>query len=406
MYQFMTTYIGTGFSSHKDPLLAGKIAATSAQKQIRQQKADIVLVFSSIHYKDKRLLEGISSVFGKDVNILGCSGFAVIDGSDIYRYGVVVMAIHSLKIKFGIGRVDQINKDNPRESGEQFAHAALKNLSAKTREIGIIFSDGLVEKGSELLSGIKDTWGKSFPIIGASAADNFTFTKTYQYFNREVLNNALIGTILSGEGVYGYGLRHGWHPLGRPHTVTHSTGNIVRRIENKPAINIYTDYFKKTAQEIKSMLTQIGILYPLGIYVPGEEEYLLRNPIRVDNEGGLVCQGDVPEASQIRLMMGTKDSALQAAKQAAWEAKNAIKNNTLLGAIIFESVSRMKLLGYRIKEEISIIKNILGENTHCIGVCTFGEQAPLKSLEYHGESHFHNETVAVLTIGEHRAFAE
>lgn len=145
---------------------------------------------------------------------------------------------------------------------------------------------------------------------------------------------------------------------------------------------------------------QISILYPLGIYLAGEEEYLLRNVLRIDTDGGIVCQGDIPEGSEIRIMMGTQESALSAAKQAAWEAKNALKEAHIQGAIIFESVSRINLLGYRVNEEINIIKSILGEDTPLIGVCTFGEQAPLRSLEYHGESHFHNETVAILTIGE------
>ena len=103
-------------------------------------------------------------------------------------------------------------------------------------------------------------------------------------------------------------------------------------------------------------------------------------------------------------MMGTQQFALQAAKQATWEAKSVLKNIPILGAIVFESVSRINLLGHRVNEEINIIKNILGEDTPLIGVCTFGEQAPLRSLEYHGESHFHNETVAILTMGERLAF--
>lgn len=171
-----------------------------------------------------------------------------------------------------------------------------------------------------------------------------------------------------------------------------------------PAVEIYKNYFKKSVEEIKSLLMRISILYPLGIYLSDEEEYLLRNIIRIDPDGGLVCQGDIPEGSEIRIMMGTQESALQAAKQAAQEAKHAIKNSPLLGAIIFESASRIILLGHRVNEEINIIKNILGKDTPFIGVCTFGEQAPLRSLEYHGESHFHNETVAILTMGERLAF--
>jgi len=35
-----------------------------------------------------------------------------------------------------------------------------------------------------------------------------------------------------------------------------------------------------------------------------------------------------------------------------------------------------------------------------LGISTFGEQAPLKSLEYYGSTYFHNETLAILAIGE------
>lgn len=397
-----TTYIGTGFSTQKNPFEAARIACFQAEKQIHHLKPQLVIVFSSIHFQGKKLLEGIYYVFGEEINILGCTGSGIITESGVYKYGVVIMAIYSTKIKFGIGLTREISKTDPRESGAKFARSALKNLGTVTREMGLIFSDGLTENGSELLLGIKDVLGRSFPIVGASAADNLRFLKTYQYFNKETLNNALIGTILSGEGVFGYGLKHGWQPLGRPHVVTQSQGNVIKKIENKAAVEIYKDYFKKSGEEIQSSLTQISILYPLGIYLSDEEEYLLRNVIRIDSAGGIVCQGDVLKDSQIRIMMGTKESALQAAKQAAWEAKNAMEGTPILGAIVFESVSRVTLLGHRMNEEISIIRSILGEKTPIIGICTFGEQAPLKSLAYRGESRFHNETVAILTMGERR----
>ena len=155
----------------------------------------------------------------------------------------------------------------------------------------------------------------------------------------------------------------------------------------------------ETFKEIKESIARMSILYPLGIYLTDEEEYLLRNIIRAEDDGSLVCQGDVSGGSQIRLMMGTKESALQSARQAAAQAKNTMRGGEMLGAIIFDSVSRAQLLGYRTNEEINTIRKILGNEIPFIGVCTFGEQAPLKSVEYQGESRFHNETVAVITIG-------
>jgi hypothetical protein len=399
-----TTFFGIGFSANDDPFEAAKIASLEAQKKIHQQKPNIVLVFTTVHFQGKKLLEGIYYIFGKDTSVLGCTGYGVITKDGVVKYGVAIMAIYSSKIKFCTGIVPEVNKNNPRASGEKFALSALRMLGASAKEICIIFSDGLIEKGSEMLMGIKETLGLSFPIFGASAADNMNFKKTYQYYNREILNNGLVGTILSGDGVFGYGLRHGWHPLGRPHTVTQSSGNVIKEIDSEPAVNIYMNYFKKSLEEIKSVLMRISILYPLGIYLTHEEEYLLRNVISINPEGGLVCQGDIPQESEIRIMMGTQESALQATRQAAMEAMHAFKNTSPLGAIIFESVSRINLLGYRVNEEINIIKSAIGDDVPLIGVCTFGEQAPLRSLQYHGESHFHNETVAILTLGEKFVF--
>jgi len=400
-----TTYIGTGFSAHKNPFEAAKEASSRAKRQIRAKTPNLAIVFSTTHFSQHSLLEGVYFVFGDNTNVIGCSGYGVIDNSGVHKYGVVVMAIYSTKIKSGFGCIKEINADNTRWAGEKFARASLKNLGSTTREIALSFCDGLLEKNSELLSGVKDVLGRSFPIIGCSSADSLLFSKTYQYFNKEVLNKSIVGTILSGEGSFGYGLKHGWQPLGRPRRVTYSEGNIIKRIEENPAIEIYKDYFKKNTEEIKDLLNQISILYPLGIYLSEEEEYLLRNVIKIDNDGGLICQGDVPQGSQIRIMMGTKESALEAAKLAAQEAKYKFNDTAILGAIIFESVSRIKLFGYRINEEVETVKNTLGETVPFIGVCTFGEQAPLKSLEYRGESHFHNETIAVLTIGERHGLA-
>ena len=165
---------------------------------------------------------------------------------------------------------------------------------------------------------------------------------------------------------------------------------------------IYEEYFGKSSEAIKQSLLRLSIYYPLGLYVPGETEYLLRNALRCDEDGGLVCQGDAAEGQEVRLMMGTKEGALDAAVGAAQEAKDALKDKAIKGALIFESVSRNKLLGRLTEKELSRIKEVLGD-VPLLGICTYGEQAPLKSLEHYGETYFHNETLAILAIGDSHA---
>lgn len=401
MFVLMSTSVAVGFSEKKDPFAAGQEAAKLAMYQLRRKDAGLGLLFSTIHFADKRLLEGVAYSLGP-VKILGCSGAALLSGAGITKYGVGLMLIASDAIRFGCALSDNINTLGSRRAGDAFAHQALKNLNSAERHLALIFSDGLVENGSEFLRGIKDALGLSFPVFGASSADNFRFHRTFQYFNNSLLTNGVVGALFAADNLFGMGVRHGWKPLGKPHTITEVKGNVIKKIEDRPAVHIYEDYFGKSREEIQRSLVRLSIYYPLGLYVPGEAEYLLRNALRIDEDGGLVCQGDASEGNEVRLMLGTKEWALEAATDAAREAKEALQGKAVRGALVFESVSRHKLLGRLTENELSRIKEVLGD-VPLLGIATYGEQAPLKSLEHHGETYFHNETVAILTIAEPRA---
>ena len=162
---------------------------------------------------------------------------------------------------------------------------------------------------------------------------------------------------------------------------------------------MYEDYFGAESEMLYKMkLSRIAVLYPLGINVAGEDEFILRSVIEARPDGSLVCQGDVPVGSEINLMIGSKDFCIQAAKEAAQEAKKALKDRLPSLIIVFDSISRNKLLGRRAFEEIRSVKEILGRNVPLIGLYCYGEVAPLKALDYRGTSYFHNETIAILAI--------
>ncbi|MFH1692586.1 MAG: FIST N-terminal domain-containing protein [Candidatus Omnitrophota bacterium] len=394
----MSTFIGLGVSEKNDPFQAGCEAAKMAAYQLHHKEVTFGILFSSIHLADKKLLEGVQYTIG-NIKLIGCTGAAVIHANKISKYGVCLMLVSSAKIKCGCAASSSIQSRSARLAAEEFAHKALKDLGTSHRDLALIFSDGLVEHGSDLLHGIKDVLGLSFPVFGGSSADNLRFYKTFQYYNNELFSNNVVGAIFAGQNSFGIGVRHGWKPLGKPHLITEVKGNVIKKIGNKPAVCIYEDYFGKTRADIEKNLIRMSIYYPLGLYVPGETEYLLRNALRIDAEGGLICQGDASEGNEVRLMMGTKEWAIEAAIQAAQEAKSSLTGKTIKGAIIFESISRNKLLGRLTERELCRIKEILGE-VPIIGICTYGEQAPLKSLTHYGETYFHNETVAILAIGE------
>ena len=396
----MSIRVGLGLSTEKNHFKAAKEATNQAEKMLGSIRVDLAVVFSSIQFAYANTPRIIAGLLG-DIPIIGCSSLAVISGQGVFRHGLAIMLLSLTdNIYFSSGVTKEISKKSITGAGEELGEKLLYGFKSIPRVVGVVLSDGLIPQSSQLLTGLQHKLGSSFPLAGASASDNLAFQKTFVYFNREVLNNAACGILLGGKFSFGLGVKHGWQPLGKPHIVTRSNGNVVYEIDGAPASRMYEDYFACDLNKLRQELKRISILYPIGIYLPGEYEYLLRNILSVENNGSLVCQGDIAQDSQIRLMIGTKESCLSSTQQAIEEVKKGLRGHISRFILIFESVSRYTLLGRQVNKELGMIKNAFSEGTPIIGIYTYGEQAPLRALNYEGKTHFHNQTITILGIGE------
>ncbi len=402
--------IGIGLSLEKNPSLAAKEAVKLAKENIRIEKFDLALLFSSTDISCLTLLKTIAASLGS-VPIIGCSAAAVISNQGIFKHGLVLML---LKFPEGIycntAYTREIKTKSGIVAGEELGAKLLSDLQNIPRTLGLFFTDGLIKEETGLIFGLQERLGKSFPIIGASASDNLNLSRTYLYFNQELFNHACAGVICGGRLNFGLGIKHGFKPLGKPHTVTAAKNNVVKTIDGKPAAQLYEEYLGFDMARLKKELKHISLLYPLGIYLSGEKEYLLRNILFIEDNGVLYFKGSVPEGSTVRLMISTKEGCLDAVRQAVEQAKQGLaaqifgpireikKETTRLFAIVFSSISRFLFLKKQINREIEIIKEGLGRNIPIIGLATSSELAPLKAASYRGQVYFHNQAVSVLII--------
>ncbi len=390
--------VGIGIGWDKNISKAIKEAIQQARSNLYRDKIDLAIVFSTINFTQTNTIQTITDILG-DIPIIGCSGAAIITNKGILSNGISIMLLNFPKTTcFNTALVNNIASKTAFNAGEELGVKLLRGFQNIRRDLGLIFSDGLIKDVSGLIYGLQEKLGTSFPLIGASASDNLQFLKTYIYFNEELCSDAVCGIIFGGKVNFGWGIKHGWKPLGKPRQITKSHANIIYEIDNSPAVNVYEEYLACNLREIKNELSRISTFYPIGIELPGEEEYLLRNLHSVDNEGALIFQGNVPEGSRIRLMIGTKESCLAATQQALKEAQNGLFGKKIGFAFIFDSIARYILLGRNANKEVEIIKETLGELTPIMGIYTYGEQAPLKAINYHGKTYSHNQTCTILAI--------
>lgn len=394
---------GIGGSAGVDAYREGANAARQALHQIGEERANAYIVFAAVTYDQQRLLDGIVSVVGNNALIVGCTtaGEITTEGPS-NRDSVVVMAIYSDNLKF-YSAVGSDIKDDARKAGNSVARQIVDQVGGKP-DVFMMFPDVLVGNGAEIVRGVTEVLGASFPVVGGAAGDGFKFEKTFQYINGRVVTGSVVGLGIVGPIKVGIGVKHGWIPIGTPRKVTKSIGSVIYELDHKPAIEIYREYFGKEAVDLeKEKLAKLAITYPLGIKNPSNDEMLIRDPLTVDEHGSITCAAEVPQGSDVQIMIGSFEDAIIAAEDAARGAMEQISGFEPKAVVLFNCIARHKLFGERSGEEIRAIRTVIGRDVPIIGFYTYGEQAPIS-----GETRdiskcnpeFHNETIVILILGE------
>jgi len=397
----MSLSMGIGNSSQADVSAAGQEAAEQMVAHLAGVRPDLVIVFSAVRFADPRMLKAVRAVTGA-APLVGCTDAGGIVTAGPRRRSVTVIGLVCKDGAFVTG-VERNLSSHPRASGERLASTLARQAPQPPRGL-LIFPDGLSVSGSEVLAGVEQGLGAGVPVAGASAADDLYFQKTFQFYNDEILVDSMPAVLLCGGMNVGIGVRHGWAPVGRPRCVTRSAGHIVYQLDRRPAVSIYEDFLALKRDELsEAPLAWTTLSYPLGSEHRGQPEYLLRDAIRVGRAGSLICTGNVAEGSDVRLMIGGYESALEASQQAACDAVEQLGGGRLLGALVFCSVARQKMLGSEFQGEIDVIRDALGgAGVRLGGLYSYGEFAP--SVGARGRKKpapplFHNESVVVVALG-------
>ncbi len=394
----MAIEIGIGVSTKLDSILAGKEAAKSAFYKLGRKKPNLLIVFISPIFVQQEVMKGVRSTI-ENIPMIGCSSAASITNLGSFRSSVTICAILSDSIEFTSGLSNRLSR-NARIAGREAAwqSASQKNI---LRQAYIMLYDCLSANGTDILRGAQEIFGTSFPIIGGSATDELKFQRTYQYLNYNIYTDSVAGLLISGSVNVGIGKAHGWRPIGRPHKITKANSNIIKGIDRKVAVELYEEYLGRNTDELKiEGMGKIGSSYPLGMRLKEKEEYIIRAPLKIEKNGDLFLTAEIPEREEINLMIGDKNSALAATKEACAQALQNIPRSKIKFAIVFSDIARLHLLRRDSQEEVNIIKEMLGKDVPFFGCYTCGEYGPFYEEEYKVQSYLHNQAISIAVFSE------
>ena len=354
-------------------------------------KQPLVLVFANRYLLEKEdIIEDIRREFPYEDIVFGSTSGEIIC-CDVNDNSISVTAIEFEKSTFVVERANILDYD---KKAKALGNALFKKLPKENLKHLFVLSEGSFVNGSSLISGLEENLEKLVSITGGMCGDDARFEKTLASYKENPKEGEVILIGFYGETLeISFASFGGWIPFGPERKITKSRANILFKIDNQPALNLYKKYLGDKASE----LPQASLLYPSNVKPEGKDQPVVRTILGINNENNsMTLAGDVPVNSRVQLMMSSVDAIANGAQHAAELAMKNRKNKPEV-AILVSCVGRKLVMDQRVEEEVEQVREMIGEKIPMTGFYSYGEMAPFYGSQ---SCELHNQTMTLTLISE------
>lgn len=248
--------VGVGWSTHRDPVQAGRAAGRAALKATGATRCGFALVFATTAYDAEAFLASARGALG-GCPTAGCSVGAVSTRAKRTdsAHSVGVLAFEADDVGFRVARAECLSRDSA-AAGARLAAA----LQAGEDAMGVLLlPDGLTADVEALCSGLRSGLPRRVPVFGALASDGLRMTETLQYLDGEVTSDACVAVLLSGGGAVDAHVAAASLPLGPARRVTRATGRALHEIDGQPALDALAEYVGEDAYDPDAPLVTMSL---------------------------------------------------------------------------------------------------------------------------------------------------
>ena len=292
-------WFGVGTSALNASAEAG---ARAADEAMLADDGRLILVFASASHDLPSLLHGIRKRTG-DIPLIGCSTAGEIATDGPGDSGVVVVALGGpgFVARTAVARAVSTRL---RSAGAEVAACAGSSLDHPHQAL-LLLTDGLAGDQTEVVRGAYSVMGAAVPLVGGCAGDDLKMLHTEQFWNDEVLGDAVVGAWLASDSPLGIGVQHGWRRVGEPMLVTGSEGSKVITLDDQPALDVYLERLQPPADAHSSPaeFTRFALTHPLGLSRRSGEEVRFIAGANLE-ERSLNCIAAVPQGALVWMMEG------------------------------------------------------------------------------------------------------
>lgn len=389
--------VGIGYDNLKAAHLAGRNVARMALEKGRIQKPDVVLSFCHGTLDHLEFFDGLRSVVGDKVPIVGGSAVGIITNDHICYEGsptgAAILSSPNMSCKWAYAK--HLDQDE---------EAAGKTLGRRIPSnpddiVFLLFYDSIkvpqtkdspptMNASPPLIQGIDKTLQTTAPIIGAGVLGEFEFSPTQQFCGDHVGSQETVGMMLSGEySVYNCVMHGCTLQDGIYHTVTHKEGATIYELDGRPIVSIIDEIYgnQEWQKQIPLRRLTIGVNHgePFGDFK--EKHYVNRliTGVLPNKKGIMMFEPDLKTGDKIQFMLRDSQEMIESARHNTEKLMAQIltdKKQPVFGLYI-DCAGRSAEFSDTLTEEASEVVEILNRHkTPLLGFYSGVEIAPMLGL--------------------------
>lgn len=264
-----------------------------------------------------------------------------------------------------------------------------KVMTSEEAYSALVLVDGLTANIASFLRRLYDIYGDEVNYLGGGAG-SLSLEQMPCVFNKEgIYQDAAIVAFVPLES--SLGIRHGWQKIVEPFLATNTTNNVISELNWGNAFEVYKDVVEESSGQsfLQTAFFDLAKGYPFGINKEGLE-VIVRDPIMVNDQGDLICVGEVPQNASLAILKGDKHTLIHAAGEAALACLRSGQNERS-HYLVFDCISRVLFLEDDFNKELQAVKKGLGNPEQLSGALTLGE------ISSYGDGYieFFNKTIVV-----------
>ena len=357
-----------GYSKNTDAYEAGRETATKATEGL---KAKIGLLFNSVGYDQKKLMEGIKSV-AKDIDVIGCTSSAGIITPDGYMIdedgtaGMLTLGGDDLTVAcYGMAK-----GKSARETGREVAKKALEKSGLDYAPDYFFMSASPAEE-EEYIKGIQDVIGR-VPCFGGSAADNTVEGKWSIFYNDTIFNVGVVAAFFYTANDIATVYTGAYNETKDMGIITKLNGTrVLAEIDGEPALDKYKNWRGLDDEAVTGgNLLVTTITSPLGVKDRLGNLTAIRHPMNGNDDKSMNIGANLAVGTTVIRMEATVDELINSTGKTLKELKKKCPNAA--GYLLIHCGGRRLGIGDRMNEVYEQLKKEAGDVPFLVAF-TFGE---------------------------------